>query len=116
MIGPLLKGLRVTFGHLLKPSVTVKYPYEKREVAERYRGRHILKLDEDGREKCCACGMCEEICPADAIKLYGKEDPEFKYSDVGKYAEYYVIDYARCIFCGLWVDSRPRGAIEMTRD
>jgi len=35
---------------------------------------------------------------------------------VGKYAEYYVIDYARCIFCGLCVDSCPRGAIEMTQD
>jgi NADH-quinone oxidoreductase subunit I len=116
MIWPLIKGLSVTFGHLFRPHVTVKYPYERREISERYRGRHLLRLDEDGREKCCACGLCEEICPADAIKLYGKEDPEYRYSDVGKYAEYYVIDYARCIFCGLCVDACPRGAIEMTQD
>jgi NADH-quinone oxidoreductase subunit I len=116
MIGPLLKGLSVTFGHLFKPAVTVKYPYEKREVADRYRGKHLLWVDEKGRERCCACGLCEAVCPADAIRLYGKEDTEYKLSDVGKVAEVYVIDYGRCIFCGYCVDACPRGAIEMTQD
>ncbi len=116
MVGPLLKGLRVTFGHLFKPSVTYKYPYEKRPVAERYRGRHVLLVDEDGRERCCACGLCEAVCPANAITLYGAEDPEFKRSDVGKIAETYEINYARCIFCGYCVDACPRGAIIMTTD
>jgi len=116
MVGPLLKGLSVTFAHLFKRSVTVRYPYKKRAVAPIYRGRHVLKLDEDGREKCCACGLCEEICPVGAIRLYGKEDPEFKYSNVGKIAEIYELDYNRCIFCGFCVEACPRGAIVMTQE
>lgn len=116
MIGPLLKGLKTTFGHLPRRSVTVKYPYERRKISPIYRGRHMLKLDEEGRERCCACGLCEAVCPAGAIRLYGKEDPEFKYSDVGKIAEIYELDYNRCIFCGFCVEACPRGAIEMTQE
>jgi len=46
MFGPLLNGLKITLKHMVTPGVTVKYPYEYRQVAERYRGRHILKVDE----------------------------------------------------------------------
>ncbi len=116
MVGPLIKGLRITFGHLFKPAVTVKYPYEKREVAQRWRGRHLLRLDQEGRELCCYCGLCEAVCPANAIRIYGMEDPTFTKSDVGKIAEIYEIDYRRCIFCGYCAEACPRGAIILTTD
>ena len=116
MVGPLLKGLKITFTHLFKPSVTVKYPYERREVAPRWRGRHVLKRDEEGRELCCYCGLCEAVCPANAIRIYGAEDPTFECSNVGKIAEIYEIDYRRCIFCGYCQEACPRGAIVLTTD
>jgi len=115
MIGPLLNGLKITFKHMVTPVVTVRYPYEYREVAERYRGRHILKVDEEGRELCCACGLCEAVCPSRCITIYGEEDEGFERSNVGKIAGFYQIDYTRCIFCGFCVEACPRGAIEMTQ-
>ena len=115
MVGPLLKGLKITFTHLFKPAFTVKYPYEKLEVSPRWRGRHVLRVDEEGREKCCYCGLCEAVCPANAIRIYGEEAPPDK-SDVGKIAAIYEIDYRRCIFCGYCEESCPRGAIELTTD
>ena len=37
---------------------TVSYPEEKREFSKIYRGHHVLKRDDEGRERCTACGLC----------------------------------------------------------
>jgi len=116
MVWPLIKGLSITIRHLFGPKVTIKYPFEKRKVYPRWRGKHVLKLGEDGRERCCYCGLCEAVCPANAIKIYGMEDPTFERSDVGKIAEIYEIDYRRCIFCGYCQEACPRDAIVLTTE
>ena len=46
----ILKGLSITFSHLFKKKVTTQYPEVKRPMAEIYRGLHVLKRDEEGRE------------------------------------------------------------------
>ena len=58
------KGMAITFMHMFKKAATLRYPEIKREFAPVYRGMHVLKRDEEGRENCTACGLCAVACPA----------------------------------------------------
>lgn len=107
-INTVVKGLLLSFSYLLKKPSTLQYPHEKKVIAERYRGSIRLKKNEAGELKCIACGNCERICPAGAIKMttFTPEGEKKK-----KLSEYYV-DLGLCIYCGLCVDSCPVDAIE----
>lgn len=107
-IKTVIKGLLLSFSYFLKKPVTLQYPHKKKVIAERYRGSIRLKRNETGELKCIACGNCERICPATAIKFsaYTPEGEKKK-----KLSEYYV-DLGLCIYCGLCVDSCPVDAIE----
>lgn len=107
-IKTVIKGLLLSFSYLLKKPVTLQYPHEKKVIAERYRGSIRLKRSEAGDLKCIACGNCERICPASAIKMV-TVTPEGEKKK--KLSEYYV-DLGLCIYCGLCVDSCPVDAIE----
>jgi len=98
MIGPFIKGFANTFRHMFKKPNTVNYPDQKVPVFPRYRGKQVLMRDEDGLEKCVACGLCAVACPADAI-----------YLEAG-------IHKTRCIFCGYCEEACPVSAIFMGKD
>jgi len=51
----IFKGMTITLSHLFKKKVTIQYPEEKRPVSDIYRGQHVLKRDDQGRERCTAC-------------------------------------------------------------
>jgi NADH-quinone oxidoreductase subunit I len=109
-------GMAITLKHAFKKNATISYPEEKREFAKVYRGQHILKLDDEGRERCTACGLCAVACPAEAISMTAAErQPEDKnlYREE-KYAEVYEINMLRCIFCGLCEEACPKSAIYLT--
>src|SRR5210317_376082 len=57
-------GMWITLKHFFKKKNTVSYPEETRPVAPIYRGQHVLKRDDEGRERCTACGLCAVSCPA----------------------------------------------------
>jgi NADH-quinone oxidoreductase subunit I len=110
------QGMVITFKHLFKKSVTIKYPEQKREIAGVYRGQHVLKRDENGAERCTACGLCAVACPAEAITMDGaerKKGEESLYREE-KYASVYEINMLRCIFCGLCEEACPKEAIFLT--
>lgn len=109
-------GMWITLKHLFKKNNTTKYPEQKREFAPVYRGQHVLKRDELGRENCTACGMCAVACPAEAITMVAAErkpGEEHLYREE-KYASIYEINMLRCIFCGLCEEACPKEAIFLT--
>ncbi|HEX6159915.1 MAG TPA: NADH-quinone oxidoreductase subunit I, partial [Thermoanaerobaculia bacterium] len=74
MIKPFLVGLGTTFRHMFKKKVAVNYPEQKIPMFPKYRGKQVLMRDENGLEKCVACGLCSVACPADAIYLEAAEN------------------------------------------
>ena len=112
----LVKGLSVTFRTMLRPTVTVLYPYQKTTLAERYRGvmglasmaeEDLKKKEEEGVEEenghlsCISCLKCAEVCPVECISIQREKAKK------GFALKAFSINFARCTFCGLCVDSCP---------
>lgn len=109
-------GLVITIKHLFRKKATVSYPEQTRPVSAVYRGWHVLKRDEKGRENCTACGLCAVVCPAEAITMTAaerKRGEENLYREE-KYASVYEINMLRCIYCGLCEEACPKEAIFLT--
>lgn len=112
----IIKGLFITIKHFFRKKATIHYPEQVRAFSPVYRGRHMLKRDEQGRENCTACGLCALSCPAEAITMKAEErkpGEEHLYREE-KYASIYEINMLRCIFCGLCEEACPKDAIYLT--
>jgi NADH-quinone oxidoreductase subunit I len=112
----ILGGIMITIKHLFKKAATVRYPEKTREISKVWRGQHVLKRDDNGAERCTACGLCAVACPAEAITMTAAER---KKGEEGlfreeKYAAVYEINMLRCIFCGLCEEACPKEAIFLT--
>jgi NADH-quinone oxidoreductase subunit I len=110
------KGMAITLKHFFRKKPTISYPEEKRPFSPVFRGLHILNRDEQGRERCTACGLCAVACPAEAITMEAaerKKGEENLYREE-KYAARYEINMLRCIFCGLCEEACPKDAIYLS--
>lgn len=111
-------GLAITIKNFFAKKVTIQYPEVKLYLGPVFRGRHILKRDADGRERCTACGLCAVACPAEAISMVAAErvkGEENLYREE-KYAAVYEVNMLRCIFCGLCEEACQKQAVYLRHD
>lgn len=106
----IIKGMIVTFREMFKPRFTRQYPEVRWNPPDSFRGRPVLAMNDDGRERCVACGLCARVCPALAIEIQAAETENEK----ERYPERFEINMVRCIFCGLCEEACPEEAIIMS--
>ncbi len=113
MIIPLIQGLLLTLKTFINPNkvITMQYPDEKWTPYPRFRGLHELQRDENGKEKCDACGLCAKVCPSECIKVKVAKNEQGE-----RYAKIYEIDMLRCIFCGYCEEACPKEALFLKQD
>ena len=111
----LMCGLSVSLKYFFDPRriVTEQYPENRKtlKMHERFRGRLEMIEDENGNNRCTACGMCERACPNASINVLATKNIAAK-----KVLGRYVYHFASCTQCGLCVEACPFGAIRMNQD
>ncbi len=110
-IPEILKGMKLTLEQMLKKKETREYPEEKWIPPASYRGAPVLVLEENGVERCVACGLCSRVCPALAIEVQAAETEDEK----ERYPVLFEINMLRCIFCGFCEEVCPEEAIVMSQ-
>lgn len=108
----IFKGLWYTFKQIFQPKVTMRYPEERFNAPDIFRGRPVL-VEDNGQERCVACGLCARACPPLAISMQASEisdDPK------ERYPEMFEINMLRCIYCGYCEEVCPEEAIVMSKD
>ena len=111
-IPEIAKGMILTLKNMFRPNVTLQYPEVKFEPPASYRGRPVLVQEENGTERCVACGLCSRVCPSLAIEVQAGETTAEK----ERYPEKFEINMLRCIFCGFCEEVCPEEAIVMSKD
>ncbi|MGB2867187.1 MAG: NADH-quinone oxidoreductase subunit NuoI [Bacteroidota bacterium] len=107
----IFKGMRLTIAQIFRPKITVQFPDERFQPAASFRGRPVL-VEENGTERCVACGLCSRVCPALAIEVQASETELAK----ERYPIKFEINMVRCIFCGFCEEVCPEEAIVMCND
>ncbi len=101
------QGMAVTFDHMQRRPITVRYPYEKLIPAERFRGRIHFEFD-----KCISCEVCVRVCPINLPVVDWEYNAEIKKKELKQYS----IDFGVCIFCGNCVEYCPTNCLSMTEE
>jgi NADH-quinone oxidoreductase subunit I len=109
-IPQILQGMILTLRQIFRPKFTRQYPEEKWETPAAFRGRPVLVMNDNGEERCVACGLCSRVCPALAIEVQASETENEK----ERYPEKFEINMVRCIFCGFCEEVCPEEAIVMS--
>jgi NADH-quinone oxidoreductase subunit I len=108
-IPEIIKGMALTLKQVFRPKFTRQYPEERWNPPASFRGRPVL-VEEEGVERCVACGLCARVCPALAIEVQASETPLEK----ERYPVKFEINMLRCIFCGFCEEACPEEAIIMS--
>lgn len=107
----LAQGLSVTGKFFFKRKATIRYPEDRKEPSDRFRGMFGYS-----EERCNVCRGCEKACPISIIHIAGRF---IEYEVDGKkrkkqVPQWYDIDVKRCMFCNLCAEACPTEAIWLT--
>jgi NADH-quinone oxidoreductase subunit I len=109
-IPQIVGGLILTLKSMFRPTFTRQYPEEKWSPPSAFRGRPVLVQENNGVERCVACGLCSRVCPSLAIEVQSSETELEK----ERYPVKFEINMLRCIFCGFCEEVCPEEAIVMS--
>jgi formate hydrogenlyase subunit 6/NADH:ubiquinone oxidoreductase subunit I len=98
----LVKGLRTGI-------VTTRYPAAPEPQPEQWRGRPVL--DPKACRAADGCSACVTVCLPEALHLAAPAGATTHGSPRGL-----VLDYGRCIMCGLCIPACPTGALRTQPD
>ena len=134
-LGAIVKGFFITMKHAVASlrnktrgakdmassglGATMQFPEQKWDdhMPEYYRGAPALVTDEQDRERCVSCQLCEFICPPKAIAITPGEIPsDDPWAKVEKRPKEFEIDMTRCIYCGMCEEVCPEQAIYLRKD
>lgn len=106
----LFKGLKTTLRAFLSRPVTILWPYEKVEIADRGQGLIRLRMTQLDPPvyKCTGCGICEKNCPQHCITVVKMESE--------KQPQTYTVNYGLCMFCRICIDVCPFNALQQTQE
>lgn len=107
-----IRGLWFTLKEIFRPNYTMEYPDEKWDPPDIFRGRPVL-VEDDGQERCVACGLCARACPPLAISMQAVENEDDKKE---RKPDIFEINMLRCIYCGYCEEVCPEEAIVMSKD
>ena len=112
-VGTLLIGLKTTMKEFFTKKVTERYPENRDtlEISPRFRGQLIMPCDENGNNKCIACGLCQISCPNDTISITTETITDEETGKKKKLLVKYEYDLGSCMFCQLCVNACPHDAI-----
>lgn len=98
--GSMLKDILISF--FSKP-ITEKYPFERPEIADRFRGK--LHFDPT---KCTGCNLCSKDCPANALEII----------IIDRAAKRFVARYNidKCIYCAQCIQSCKFKCIGLSKE
>ena len=68
----LLIGMRTSMKVFCQKKVTEQYPENRHttlHIAERHRAMLVMPHDEEGNNRCIACGLCQMACPLSLIHI-----------------------------------------------
>ncbi|MFC2074857.1 NuoI/complex I 23 kDa subunit family protein [Bdellovibrionota bacterium] len=112
----LIEGLWYTLKLFFSKKYTIQYPEETRTFPEILRGfPYLVWNEEEERERCVACKLCERVCPPQCITIEPDETSESWLTvDVERYPKKFEIDMGTCIVCGFCAEACPVDAIRMS--
>jgi len=99
--------------------VTIQYPDEKQQHAERFRYFPFLVYDQTPDNlRCVACKICEQECPPACIHITMAKDAQGRplKAHGRTFPAQFDIDVSICMSCRICVDVCPFEAIEMDNE
>jgi NADH-quinone oxidoreductase subunit I len=107
------------FGQQAYGIITVEYPEQRREPAERFRYFPFLVYDgTPDNLRCVSCKICEQECPPQCIFIEQAKDEQNRplRANGRPFPKTFNIDTSICMSCRVCVDVCPFDAIEMDKD